>query len=102
MTLKAGEEPFAIPVGDAGFMPAAPRFCRVLLEAICSNEMVPGSERRTSNECVPLGEELVGRREDTLAAVGPTYSGGGGNIGEGSEMSEEGVGCVPRGEGCGK
>ena len=98
VTLKAGAEPFAIPVGDAGFMPTPPptptRFCNVLLEAICSNEMVPGSERRTSKECVPFGEEgedlVVECREDPL---GPTYSGGG-SVCEG--------GCVPRGEGCGK
>jgi hypothetical protein len=51
-TRKAGADPFATPVGDTGFGAFELRFWSVLLEAMCSREMVPGSERRTSKEWV--------------------------------------------------
>ena len=58
-TRKAGAEPFATPVGDTGFGAFELRFWSVLLDAMCSREMVPGSERRTSKEWVPEGEEVA-------------------------------------------
>lgn len=58
-TLNAGAEPFAIPVGDTCLGVLEPRCWSVLLDAICSSEKVPGSERSTSNEWVPGQAGLV-------------------------------------------
>ena len=49
-TRNAGAEPLATPVGEIALGALDPRFWSVLLDAMCSREMVPGSERRTSNE----------------------------------------------------
>jgi hypothetical protein len=62
-TRKAGAEPLATPVGEIDLGAVEVRFCRVLLDAMCSRETVPGSERRTSNEWVAVKEEFWRCRE---------------------------------------
>jgi len=106
-TRNAGAEPFATPAGEIVLGAFELRFWSVLLDAMCSKETVPGSERRTSNEWVSV-EDCFWRVRTAL-----TFSGGGAadkstrrmEINDcvmtgGVVVGCDGPGCAPRGEEC--
>jgi hypothetical protein len=88
-TRKAGAEPLATPAREIGLEAFELRFWSVLLEAMCSKEMVPGSERRTSNECVSV-KDCFWRVREALVFSGA----GGGADGSSTRCMETGGGWI--------